>query len=590
MRSPIKTFGPFAPRLTAALCASGLALVVSACGDDTAAGPSIDGTGVCTADNRPPHIDPIGDRVVSEGENLRIVVTVTDPDDDTLYLTPLDTPGGSSFDLRQGTMDWRPASDTVRAPATTFTTEEITVRVDDNCLVDETTFTITVQDVNQPPFFLSAEGAQISLLDVQVEPETVERVRFQVVDPDGDELTMQLDGSPVYARLEDDTLVLSPSGADTGTDEFEIIATDGRAEATLNVMATVGALEVEVPAPTGLNQSNLDGLIAVGEDVFEGRITFLAAPHAIEGESLRFSVEVAEVGAEFDTGLRATSDALVAGEQPLVDIELEGGVSYRWRARFLSDSLGAGPYASFGGNADTSADLVVSIVPHTDFAFVPNDPSPRDVSFGFYSDNVTRFECSLDGAEFESCATTACPTGSLAGCVQRNLSFLAEGRHTFAVRGVTTDGVPDPTPAEYSWTVIDLANPRTTFSPAPPSSVSCGITAHFQANQTDVTYECKLERTTSGGRPPECSEVGDTCSVRSDCDTEDGQICHEDGGVGRCTYIYCLPPDFVPCTSPQTYNFASGVSGAYRVSIRATNVVGLSDNPPLTHDFTVSCP
>jgi uncharacterized protein YjiK len=64
---------------------------------------------------------------------------------------------------------------------------------------------------------------------------------------------------------------------------------------------------------------------------------------------------------------------------------------------------------------------------------------------------IARFECSLDGAAFATCASP------------RQFTSLAEGSHTFQVRAVGTSGVVDPSPATFTW-IVDLTNPTATIA------------------------------------------------------------------------------------------------------------------------------
>jgi hypothetical protein len=61
--------------------------------------------------------------------------------------------------------------------------------------------------------------------------------------------------------------------------------------------------------------------------------------------------------------------------------------------------------------------------------------------FVFESDDAqASFECRLDGGVWAGCASPASYTG------------LADGAHTFEVRSVNADHLPDFTPARLAWT------------------------------------------------------------------------------------------------------------------------------------------
>ncbi len=72
-----------------------------------AAGPSATFDAI---NNRPPVLDPIGDRQVAEGANLTIAVTASDADNDTLTFSVSNLPTGASFDQATNTFSWVPAA------------------------------------------------------------------------------------------------------------------------------------------------------------------------------------------------------------------------------------------------------------------------------------------------------------------------------------------------------------------------------------------------------------------------------------------------------------------------------------------------
>ena len=109
----------------------------------------------------------------------------------------------------------------------------------------------------------------------------------------------------------------------------------------------------------------------------------------------------------------------------------------------------------------------------------PVDPTRNaDAAFRFSSEPGARYECSLDGAAWISCAS---PIG---------YSGLVAGAHTFAVRATDASNNTDATPATYSWTV-DQTPPETeiTGRPADPSN---GAFVSFGLAGGD-SYECRLD-------------------------------------------------------------------------------------------------
>ncbi|MCP4288104.1 MAG: hypothetical protein GY792_27330, partial [Gammaproteobacteria bacterium] len=100
--------------------------------------------------NRPPVLDPIGNKNVNEGETLSFSVTATDPDGDNLTYSVSNLPSGATFDPITRIFNWTPE----QGQAGTYTAILVTVTDDGNpALSDSEMITITVIDVNenQPP-------------------------------------------------------------------------------------------------------------------------------------------------------------------------------------------------------------------------------------------------------------------------------------------------------------------------------------------------------------------------------------------------------------------------------------------------------
>jgi hypothetical protein len=107
--------------------------------------------------------------------------------------------------------------------------------------------------------------------------------------------------------------------------------------------------------------------------------------------------------------------------------------------------------------------------------------------------NPAAYECKLDSAHYSPCTSPSTYAG------------LAQGSHTFAVRGVNSLG-PDPTPATAGWTVIPNLTP---FSDSFESGGFSGWTSVNKGGDgtatvigsdfTDGTHSARLSATTNAG-------------------------------------------------------------------------------------------
>ena len=144
-----------------------------------------------------------------------------------------------------------------------------------------------------------------------------------------------------------------------------------------------------------------------------------------------------------------------------------------------------------------------------------------------FSSNMqgTTYECSLDGAAFDSCSSGVQYGG------------LSERPHRFSVRG-TAGGVTGP-PAVRTWTV-DLTPPETTITESPPPTTrSPGpFVFRFTSNEAEATFKCKLDGTS-----------------------------------------------FAPCTSP--YQVDGPLGGPHTFQVKAADRAGNTDTTPDSRTWTV---
>lgn len=126
----------------------------------------------------------------------------------------------------------------------------------------------------------------------------------------------------------------------------------------------------------------------------------------------------------------------------------------------------------------------------------PLRSNSSSAEFTYEAPTATSYECKLDAAVF-----SACPPGG-----PKEYTGLADGSHTFQVRGVNASG-PDPTPASYTWTV-DTTPPVATID-AHPADPSPGATAQFAyhaQNEPGSSFKCSLD----GVLPSICPTSGMT--------------------------------------------------------------------------------
>jgi outer membrane protein OmpA-like peptidoglycan-associated protein len=100
------------------------------------------------------------------------------------------------------------------------------------------------------------------------------------------------------------------------------------------------------------------------------------------------------------------------------------------------------------------------------------------------------FECSIDGGTtWDPCTSPASYTG------------LADGSRTFKVRANDGTNV-DPTPASYTWTILDTTAPDTSLT-STPALLATSSTAAFQfsSNEGGATFQCSID----GGSYAACS-------------------------------------------------------------------------------------
>jgi hypothetical protein len=234
-------------------------------------------------------------------------------------------------------------------------------------------------------------------------------------------------------------------------------------------------------------------------------------------------------------------------------------------------------------------------------------------TFTFTSDQFgAGFECKLDSAAFQACASPKSYTG------------LSDGAHSFQVRAKNFIGEVDESPARRDWT-IGTGPPDTTLTSGPQGSVSSSA-AEFRFTSSDATagFECRLDQAAFAacGSPQTYSGLSDgphSFEVRAK--NLSGRV--DDSPAHRDWTIDTAPPDttltsgpqgsvstrtaefrftspdatagfecrldqgaFLPCTSPKSYTGLS--DGSHSFEVRAVDKAGNLDQSPASRGWTIA--
>ena len=223
--------------------------------------------------NRPPALTEIGDREVDEDEELTFQLEASDPDGDNLTFEAVNLPAGAS--LTGDVFSWIPGFD----QAGVYEGVVFRVRDDsDPSLADEETITLTVNNVNRPPV-LAVIGDQ--------EVDENEELTFQLeaTDPDGDNLTFEVENLPAGANLVGDVFSWIPDYDQAGVYEGIIfrIRDDGNPS-----LADEETISITV---NNVNRPPVLAVIGDKEVDEDEELTFQLHANDPDGDNLTFEAE-----------------------------------------------------------------------------------------------------------------------------------------------------------------------------------------------------------------------------------------------------------------------------------------------------------
>lgn len=184
-------------------------------------------------------------------------------------------------------------------------------------------------------------------------------------------------------------------------------------------------------------------------DTSAPQTTIVSSPPALIGTSTASYTFSSEPGATFRCKLDGGSYASCASPKDLTGLS-DGLHTFSVEATDAAGNADASP-ATHTFTVDTNR-------PETTIDSGPSGTiTAASADFTFSGQRQTRFECRLDTGAWAPCASPKALTG------------LADGAHSFTVRGVSAAGNPDPTPAERAFTV-DTRPPASPVTPSVPST------------------------------------------------------------------------------------------------------------------------
>ena len=193
-----------------------------------------------------------------------------------------------------------------------------------------------------------------------------------------------------------------------------------------------------------------------------------------------------------------------------------------------ADQAGGNGWATGHAEQSFAIQAIPAGTPDTTLTTTPPAATSRTAPFTWSATLPgSLFECSFDGGAFAPCSSP------------RTYHGLSLGLHTFAVRAVR-NGLRDPLPAGWTWTIVPPSVPPVTVLLATPGLVTPSRQAGFvwAADQVGARFECRLAAAA-----------------------------------------------WAACSSPRTYN---GLPlGAHTLQVRATGVTGRVEALPASTSWTI---
>lgn len=261
--------------------------------------------------DQPPVLAPFSPLTIAEQERLNLTLQASDPDGDLLSFSASGLPLGATLHPSTGVLSWTPGFDQAGTYA-------VLVTVQAQTLSDAATLSLTVMNVDRPPYLTLPEviaGAEADPLSYL----------FKGSDPDGDALSWSVQGLPSGAAVEATTgqLTLTPGYDQAGTYPLVVRLTAGgevvQGHTTLSIANTDRAPQLVPMAPQTLKVGTL----------FESTVQ-ASDP---DGDAITLTAANLPEGARFEAAPGASSGLL-----RFTPTQTQGGKSYQ--VLFTASALG----------------------------------------------------------------------------------------------------------------------------------------------------------------------------------------------------------------------------------------------------------
>ncbi|MDY6933575.1 MAG: DUF2341 domain-containing protein [Spirochaetota bacterium] len=264
---------------------------------DIATFPESDSEAICITVgdiNRPPVLDPIGNKTVNEGELLEFTITASDPDGNDLFYSASNLPLGANFDMENKVFSWTPNyNDSGNYNDIIFTVTDDGTPPEN----DSESISISVGDINRPPVLYP-------IGDRTADEGVLLTFTLQATDIDGHNLTYSGSNLPSGAYVNPITGLFSwtPSYDQSGNHENIVLTVTDDGIPTESDSETINIMVGDVNRPPVLDPIG-DSIVTEGE-LLEFIIT-ASDPDA--GNTLTYTAENLPLGADFDADTQVFS-------------------------------------------------------------------------------------------------------------------------------------------------------------------------------------------------------------------------------------------------------------------------------------------